>query len=368
MSDISTLLEREISSVRPAPDGLQKTLQIVHRRHRRRRVSAVLVAIAVSSGTLIALWFALRPTTQPVTPAAGLAGRIAFVRSTGGHQDIFVMNADGTGSVNLTKGQGENDSPHWSPDGDYLVFSSLRRGRWSVYMMDAGGKGVRLLVENGLVDGWSPYGNKILFTRERNGRYSDSNGDFDLWVADLTGRVIQLTHTPWAELSAAWSPDGSRIAVSISKDGRQEIYLMNADGTGLRKLTDNPAGADYLPAWSPDGLKIAFGGYRGGNKDIYVVPVVNTRHRAEGLPGTGVRRLTTGPGVDTHPTWSADGRMIAFASPRDGNYDIFVMNADGTEQRPLTRLPGVDGEPAWSPELEALPYRTELAVGFEPTT
>jgi Tol biopolymer transport system component len=92
------------------------------------------------------------------------------------------------------------------------------------------------------------------------------------------------------------------------------------------------------PAWSPDGTKIAFDSNRGGNFEIYIMYA----------DGTGVARLTNDPANDFAPTWSADGTMIAFDSVRDGNSEIYAMNADGTGVVRLTISPGLDFEPAWS--------------------
>jgi hypothetical protein len=85
MSDIGTLLEREVQFVRPSPSGLEKTLEIVERRRRRRRISAGVVAIVVFGGTLLGIWAALRSGTGKVLPAGGLTGKIAFIRASGNH-------------------------------------------------------------------------------------------------------------------------------------------------------------------------------------------------------------------------------------------------------------------------------------------
>lgn len=110
-------------------------------------------------------------------------------------------------------------------------------------------------------------------------------------------------------------------------------------GSRVTNLTCNLANDRDVVAWSPDGRKIAFVSYRDGNMEIYVM----------NADGSGVTRLTNHPGSDAHPAWSPDGRKIAFQSDRDGNSEIYVMNADGSGVTRLTYSPAYDGEPAWSP-------------------
>jgi TolB protein len=140
-------------------------------------------------------------------------------------------------------------------------------------------------------------------------------------------------------LTAVWSPDGTRIAFAGHKwlyggakpgaccyAAHSEIYVMNADGSGRRKLTHN-ARQNAEPAWSPDGRKIAFRSTRSGNRDIYVM----------NADGSGKRNLTRNAAWDSRPSWSPDGRKIAFVSNRDGRrLEAHVMNADGSGQRRLT--------------------------------
>ncbi|MCH8346287.1 MAG: PD40 domain-containing protein, partial [Chloroflexi bacterium] len=137
----------------------------------------------------------------------------------------------------------------------------------------------------------------------------------------------------------AWSPDGSKIAFSSDRDRNNEIYVINADGTGLKNLTNSPD-SDTRPVWSPDGSKIAFVG--GG---IYVV----------NADGTGLTNLTTySPGANGSPVWSPDGSRIAFLSDRGGSREIYVMNADGTG---LVRLHNAWTEPpTWSPDGTAVAF------------
>ena len=91
----------------------------------------------------------------------------------------------------------------------------------------------------------------------------------------------------------AWSPDGTRMAFNSSSDGNEDIYVMNADGSGQTRLTNNPA-EDFFSAWSPDGSRIAFASDRDGNPDVYVI---NT-------DGSGITRLTNNLASDLHPSWS----------------------------------------------------------------
>ena len=123
-----------------------------------------------------------------------------------------------------------------------------------------------------------------------------------------------------------WSPDGRKIAfVRLSKP--LGVYVVNADGSGVRNLTPKPMGAAYArPAWSPDGRKIAFASERDGNSEIYLM----------NANGSGQRNLTLDPAYDGDPGWSPDGKKITFVSNRDGRYEVYVMNGDGSEQRRLT--------------------------------
>lgn len=116
-----------------------------------------------------------------------------------------------------------------------------------------------------------------------------------LWVVVLTGCV-------------APSPPSGRIAFSSRRDGNGEIYVINADGSGLERLTRNDT-RDGCPAWSPDGQLLAFTSDRDGNNEVYVM-------RAD---GSDQRRLTDTPGSEFHPDWSPDGRLIAFRAERDSN-------------------------------------------------
>ena len=157
----------------------------------------------------------------------------------------------------------------------------------------------------------------------------------------------QLTHDPGPDQNPAWSPDGRTIAFKSYRDERplggrkwqEMIYVMNADGSGQRKLT-RLSNSDGSFSWSPDGRRIAFVSDRDGNDEVYVINV----------DGSGLRNLTRNPARDGHPKWSSDGRTIGFVSNRGGNRDIYVMNADGSRQRNLTR--GIDQQAfgiAWSP-------------------
>lgn len=115
---------------------------------------------------------------------------------------------------------------------------------------------------------------------------------------------------------------------------------MNADGTGQFRLTNNAATEEY-PAWSPDGSKIAFDTNRDGNPEIYVM-------NADGTGQTNISN--SNPAFDGQPCWSPDGTKIAFFSDRDGTPDIYTMNADGSGVVRLTTNPAFDTSPSWSPD------------------
>ena len=149
------------------------------------------------------------------------------------------------------------------------------------------------------------------------------------------------------ELFPAWSPDGRKVAFV----GNSKIYVANADGSGQRRLTRNTA-QELSPAWSPDGRRIAFLRLRHRTFEIYVV----------NADGTGQRRLTRNAAQELSPAWSPDGRKIAFVGRGDSSLEVYVMNADGSEQRRLTRNAVRDGNPVWSPDGRSIAFESKWQV------
>lgn len=138
-----------------------------------------------------------------------------------------------------------------------------------------------------------------------------------------------------------------RIVFSSTRDGNEEIYTMNSDGTNQTRITNNNA-QDTKPVWSPDGTQIAFVSTRSGNADIWIM----------NPDGSGLRNVTSDPANDIDPAWSPDGARLAFSSNRVGNQEIYVMNPDGTHITRLTENGAVDVWPVWSPDGRYIAFQS----------
>ncbi len=158
--------------------------------------------------------------------------------------------------------------------------------------------------------------------------------------------------TPMFYQEVSWSPDSRSLLFSgFRQGGSSDIYLMRADGSLVKRLTNHPA-ADSWGSFSPDGRRVAFQSKRdSAQEDIYVM----------NADGSNVTRLTTDPGRDIAPSWSPDGKRIAFSSSRDGGLQIYVMNPDGREQIRLTKLSETIKyyNPVWSPNGRKLVFYSD---------
>jgi TolB protein len=347
-------------------------------RQRRHRLAVVLVAAtlvavgtASASGTVrnLILGTSSAASGSPVWSPDGK--RIAYVVSRGGRDDVYIMNADGSGQRRLRR---KACCAAWSPDGRKLAFvgwhGDVHRGTdgSDIYVANADGGGSRKLPHTAwsfpvwLPDGrlaigkgkncppCSPNSELWIMNADGSGRRFVAAGPFGRvdWSPDgqsITFERYDRPHFPRIYVMAAdgsgrrwladgtrplWSPRGKVIA--FRPDRSDELWRINADGSGRRKLT-RTAGLYAVNgsqgfAWSPDGRKIAFTGFPVDMEDTEVY-VMNA-------DGSGQRNLTRHAGADDFAAWSPDGRKIVFASDRDGTWEIYVMNADGSDQRRLT--------------------------------
>ena len=272
---------------------------------------------------------------------------------------IFTMDADGSNVRMVSSGKGRTTCAYFFPSGDRIIYSSthetapecpappdMRQGYvwalypYNIYSARDDGSDVRLLAGS---DGYdaeatiSPDGRSIVFTSTRD-------GDLDIYVMDADGaNVRRLTDEPGYDGGAFFSWDGTKIiyrasrpqtdeeladyrrllAQNLVRPSRLDIYIMNADGTDKRRLTDNGA-ANFAPFMHPDGRRVIFSSNMddpaGRNFDLYLVNV----------DGSGLERVTTDPDFDGFPMFSRDGRQLVFASnrqhARDGDTNVFIVD------------------------------------------
>ena len=285
--------------------------------------------------------------------AAGQAEGDALLvrRGEGQAGELYRVPLDGGPVLRLTRNRASDDFPVASPGGRRIAFVSDRGGDEDIYVMNADGSRPRLLTRDrpragggaplDTAPAWSPDGRRIAFASDRAG------GEQEIYVMNADGSgVRRLTRTARHVIDAtpAWSPDGRRVVFASSRVGHfnLELFSMRPDGTGLRRLTrtggsDGVLGDDATPSYAPDGTRIAFASNSDQNNEIYVMAP----------DGTGQRRLTRSARADDLlPRVSPDGTRIAFASSgRTGASRVIVMGADGSAPRAL----GPGAEPSWVP-------------------
>ncbi|MBN1661325.1 MAG: PD40 domain-containing protein [Anaerolineae bacterium] len=261
------------------------------------------------------------PTNTLAPTATPRPQWLAFETKRGelGDYEIYAITPTGTRLTNLTASWADDVAPVWSPDGRRIAFVSFRdtlTGKWglskgSIYIMA-----------------------------------------FDP-VAGKAGEVVRVTDGEGGDGWPTWSPDGKRLAFHSDRGGNLDIWVVNVDGSGLTRLTESPAD-DRYPAWSPDGKKIAYTSNRSGNEDVWVMNVHQAPAGAEPTGGAAdddAVNLTKSPERDRYPMWSPDGSRLTFNTNRDGDYEVYVMNADGSQPQNISRSPKTtEGLADWSPD------------------
>jgi len=245
------------------------------------------------------------------------------------------MNADGTGLRRLTDGL----DPAWSPDGRQIAFTRWREPR-GLYVINGDGSGERRVLGGNLIKGptWSSDGQRIVFSWQRGGQEPRELCDprvgcfilpadpyWRLAYVDLASGESDHVASEVHSFNPHWEPGGSRILYA----GDRGLYLTEMEGKSRLLLeTANPV---RNPVWSPDGHRIALQMRLHDHWEIFVL----------NADGSGLRQLTQSSPLaeraanNVAPAWSPDGRHIAFLSDRDGAWRLYVMESDGRAQRPL---------------------------------
>ncbi|MFL5383273.1 MAG: TolB family protein [Longimicrobiaceae bacterium] len=265
------------------------------------------------------------------------------VREQGGeHGEQMVLAPMGGGAARPLGPAGPRArSAAWSPDGSWVVFESDRASFRDLYRIGPDGSGLRRLTENreGNFDpAVSPDGRWIAFASSRD-------GDAEIYVMRADGggerRLTAFHRDDWGP---RWSPDGRTIAFLSNREGADRVFLVSPDGTGVRKLgagtgTDSAAAPwqEADPAWSPDGTRIALTRHvRPGESHVRIVDV-----------RTGGAREVGGAAAASQPAWSPDGRHLAFTAGSGADAELWIARADGSRATRITRSQGADWLPRW---------------------
>jgi hypothetical protein len=322
----------------PARDSAAATATVAALQAQLAQVQAAQVAVAQAL-----------PTPTPI--AFPPPGRIVFALKRSGLIDLYSMKGDGSDTRQLTSNRGAE--PSYSPGADRIAFSRpLPNGKVSLYTMRPDGQG-EVSIDRRFWDNWepafSPDGQRMAFVSSRQNRgweiYSmPSSGPDPDSLLPLACPDLPAEPDKWGP---KWSPDGQHIAFVLQPDarsvgefqGQADIWVMDADGANCKQLTKGGA-VNKRPSWSPDGRSIAFASNRSGNFDIYTMDV----------DGRNLRNLTNSPGVnENYPVQSPDGNWLTFTDQRG---DVFVMTLAGKNLTNLTNLTGdaLAFSPIWIPE------------------
>jgi TolB protein len=267
--------------------------------------------------------------------------KIAFVSKKRGASTVMAVDFDGANPYAISRNTSTNMLPAWSPGGGQIIYTSYMRNNPDLYIAGAGGgRPKKLSSYKGMNTGgsFSPDGSKIAVTLSKDGNpeiYVISAGDGSI--------LTRITSNKAIDTSPAWSPDGSQIAFVSDREGGPQIFVAPAGGGSAKRVSFNGS-YNTTPTWSPakGASVIAYTTRDGGHYDIVTLDIATKK----------MTRITQGEGSNEEPSFSPNGRAIAFASTRSGGSGIYIANADGTGTATKVysgSVTGVDWGPAPKP-------------------
>ncbi|HET7441216.1 MAG TPA: Tol-Pal system beta propeller repeat protein TolB [Terriglobales bacterium] len=265
--------------------------------------------------------------------------KIFFVSDRTGHKEIWSMDYDGANQRQVTHIGSIALSPRISPDNSRLAFSAMGKNGWEIMMYSFDLSRMVTFPRFGgtnLSPAWSPDGLHLAFSSSRT-------GDSDIYLVDASGGDLKrLTHEKGPDVSPTWNrKTGAQIAFVSGRTGLPQIYTAESDGTNVQRMTDQ--GYAVSPNWAPNGQFLVFSWMRKygpgapGSNDLYLMDIASKQWV----------QLTHDGSRNDFPWWSPDGRHIVFQSNRTGSEQIWTMLADGTKVQQLT-FTGRNSQPNWS--------------------
>jgi Tol biopolymer transport system component len=263
-----------------------------------------------------------------------------------------------------TSPTGRYTNVNWSSDGRQIVFHRTLDAPWPPAATARRRDDAFSTVRTGIFPSYAPDGRRLVSNTAYAGLFHNS---IMVMAAGGADRRIVFDDPKQNALAPAWSPDGERIAFGLGRynEGTRagapsHVAVINADGSGLRLLTEGIPGNHGFPSWSPDGRRIVYRSTDGKAKGLVIIDVASR----------AITALPTGAWTDTFPAWSPRGDRIVFTSDRDGDWELYTMRPDGGDLKRVTHSPGNDAHAAWSFDGEWIAFasarggfKDEMPVG-----